>query len=809
MNKFYLILFATLFAGNIFSQPANLFTNINNAAWGDYTMADRGVVSAAKVQSLSTGTGACLFNTIASVWNPKWCGSSTDFTRVVNQKLTDASYYFTTGSWDHNLEFPIVTNSYYTFIVGKSATVNNDMAILETVYNPASINSTSQTPLSTSVTSADNVVVSANLSTELSAGEYLYIRYTTDNWATSSFVQMAQVATTNYSGTIPANIAATTVKYYLLTTINSTPLQASIDYLSLNILNNNNLNYEFLVGAIADVTAPLVTTFTPADNAASVAINTDLTIIFDENIQKGTGNIIIKKVSDNSIVQTIDVTTADVTIANSVATININNLVPLTDYYITVDATAFKDMSNNNFAGISTATTWNFTTEATQSNCPISVSLGNDTSICGLGSLILEPNVLISPFGDSLTITYDATQGISGLAGATKVYMHAAAELHTNGGWQYTKGNWGMDDGTGAMKNIGTNLWRITINPVDYFAYPTDSALNGVLMVFRNETGTLTGKDAGGNDIWINMKVVPPVTSFSGVTPLFETNPIDSIVWSDGSHGDFITASASGNYWVKVMNTVEGCSAADTIHVTFGTIPYVNIGNDQGRCTGDSVTLNAGNGFQAYHWSSGDTTQQITVHTTNTYSVTVSNNGCTGFDLVHIAFVDLPNADFSYVENGLSVSFTDLSTNAVNYFWDFQNNGSTESTVAGNVTWNYLLQGQYTVRLTVGNACDTSIHLETIFVTTGIENNSILHEFSVFPSITKDNITVNLYNAKNGNIKLILTNITGTEIIKKQYKNIPYEFQEIISLKDFASGVYVLKVCIGKSVYQKKIIKIN
>ncbi len=112
----------------------------------------------------------------------------------------------------------------------------------------------------------------------------------------------------------------------------------------------------------ADIIAPTVTTLTPADNSTNVSTSTNLQILFNEPIAKGTGNIIIKRVSDNVAVQTIDVTTAAVTVAGSNATITINALLNNTDYYIEIAAGAFTDIALNNFAGISGATSWNFTT---------------------------------------------------------------------------------------------------------------------------------------------------------------------------------------------------------------------------------------------------------------------------------------------------------------------------------------------------------------------------------------------------------------------------------------------------------------
>jgi endonuclease I len=117
-------------------------------------------------------------------------------------------------------------------------------------------------------------------------------------------------------------------------------------------------------GGAVDITPPTVTTLTPTDNATNVSISTSLQILFNEPIAKGTGNIIVKRLSDNSLVQTIDVTTAAVGVAGSTATITINPLLNSTDYYVEIGAGAFTDIALNNFAGITGNSIWNFTTVA-------------------------------------------------------------------------------------------------------------------------------------------------------------------------------------------------------------------------------------------------------------------------------------------------------------------------------------------------------------------------------------------------------------------------------------------------------------
>ena len=87
------------------------------------------------------------------------------------------------------------------------------------------------------------------------------------------------------------------------------------------------------------------------------------------------------------VTQTIDVTSASVTVAGNLVTINPSDFGYSTAVNIEIAAGAFKDLANNNYAGIADATTWNFNTEA----CPIRPSnIYCFRSIHG-NTLIMEP----------------------------------------------------------------------------------------------------------------------------------------------------------------------------------------------------------------------------------------------------------------------------------------------------------------------------------------------------------------------------------------------------------------------------------
>lgn len=120
-----------------------------------------------------------------------------------------------------------------------------------------------------------------------------------------------------------------------------------------------------------DTTAPTVATISPSNAAVDVALDSNLVATFSENVVAGTGNIVIKKSSDDSTISTIPVGDAQVSIASNVVTINPTaNLSAATQYYVLVDNTAFKDGSNNNFAGISSKNTWSFTTVTPDTTAP-------------------------------------------------------------------------------------------------------------------------------------------------------------------------------------------------------------------------------------------------------------------------------------------------------------------------------------------------------------------------------------------------------------------------------------------------------
>jgi gliding motility-associated-like protein len=176
-------------------------------------------------------------------------------------------------------------------------------------------------------------------------------------------------------------------------------------------------------------------------------------------------------------------------------------------------------------------------------------------------------------------------------------------------------------------------------------------------------------------------------------------NPGSSFNWSTGATTQTINVSTPGSYTVTVTSN-NGCAgiASQTVIVNPSPAPFIT--GDSLFCSGDSSLLDAGS-FAQYNWSTGASTETITVNATNNYIVTVTNSfGCTGTASKIVTVNLTPTASFTADTltgcSPLTVTFNNNSSNAASYLWNF---GNTATSVATSPSYNYDSSGIYTVTL--------------------------------------------------------------------------------------------------------------
>ncbi|MBL7941386.1 MAG: hypothetical protein JNM00_01380, partial [Flavobacteriales bacterium] len=132
-------------------------------------------------------------------------------------------------------------------------------------------------------------------------------------------------------------------------------------------------------------------------------------------------------------------------------------------------------------------------------------------------SLPVHTQILTSdpPFptqDDVITIYYNTTSGNGDLAGVIPVYAHTGVISNYSDGpndWQHVQGNWGTADPNVIMTYTGTpNVFSIEIQPSTFYGLNVDEEVTQLMFVFRNQAGTLVGRNADGSDIYFN--IYPP-----------------------------------------------------------------------------------------------------------------------------------------------------------------------------------------------------------------------------------------------------------------------------------------------------------
>jgi len=160
------------------------------------------------------------------------------------------------------------------------------------------------------------------------------------------------------------------------------------------------------------------------------------------------------------------------------------------------------------------------------------------------------------------------------------------------------------------------------------------------------------GCDSVSNTIHITVNphpvaVVTPLGSTSiceGESVLLNANTGSGLSYQWSENGETISgatnssyqASSAGDFSVQVDS--NGCSSSSsTVTITVNPLPVIYLGNDTTVCDTSGLILDAGDGFAAYNWSTGATSQTIEVSTSGIYSTTVTDaNGCSATDTINV-----------------------------------------------------------------------------------------------------------------------------------------------------------------------------
>ncbi|MBN1558823.1 hypothetical protein JW998_01135 [candidate division KSB1 bacterium] len=119
---------------------------------------------------------------------------------------------------------------------------------------------------------------------------------------------------------------------------------------------------------------------------------------------------------------------------------------------------------------------------------------------------ILTWSPYFATIDDTITITYDARQGNAGLVGAAEVYAHTGVLTESSSGssdWKHVIAPWDQNIGKAKMTALGDDKWRLRFHIRSYYGLAAGESVTHLAFVFRNASGSRTGKTESGGDIFL------------------------------------------------------------------------------------------------------------------------------------------------------------------------------------------------------------------------------------------------------------------------------------------------------------------
>jgi hypothetical protein len=222
-----------------------------------------------------------------------------------------------------------------------------------------------------------------------------------------------------------------------------------------------------------------------------------------------------------------------------------------------------------------------------------------------------------------------------------------------------------------ATGGTGSYTYTWSSNPPGFSANtadPTVTVNTPTTFSVTVDDGSTTASDSVTISTWnlpnVNLSGLEKTYCKGDALDTLTGSPAGGIFSGSGMYGSFFYPDSvmPGISTVTYSYTdIHGCSAEDT-DTTLVSDPLVNLGDDTTICYSSSITLSAGSAFSTYLWSTGETTQSITIdstsHNMGTHQIVltvIDTAGCSAVDTIQITLEDCSGINDSKQENNIIV----------------------------------------------------------------------------------------------------------------------------------------------------------
>jgi PKD repeat protein len=278
---------------------------------------------------------------------------------------------------------------------------------------------------------------------------------------------------------------------------------------------------------------------------------------------------------------------------------------------------------------------------------------------------------------------------------------------------------------------------------------------------------------------------------------------------------DSLFNASPGIYTVTVTGNSGSCAVlADTVVITSPAPLTFSATPASESCAGTndgSVMLNAVNGGTmpfAYSWSNGMTSANIDSLSPGTYTLTVTdNNGCTRTDSVIVSPGITVIASSSAIEDtvylvfGGDAAFSNGSTGASFYVWDFNDGSPADSTI--NPSHVYTSTGVYNVMLVAGNgSCSDTSYTQVTVLNEPLSLDEIAAGISMHLLDNAGSISLSIELDEPSDITLTLYNTLGQQLGMQEFSDVRSTVVPLSTPR--TAGIYLIKVTAGDKQITRK-----
>lgn len=392
-----------------------------------------------------------------------------------------------------------------------------------------------------------------------------------------------------------------------------------------------------------------------------------------------------------------------------------------------------ESMSFSNLSSGASGYTWNFgDNSSTVSTASPSYTYG------AAGSYTVE---LVATTSNACTDTFSSSVSVYSLPTAA----FTAADVcdgdqvsFSNGSSGASSYSWSYGDGQGsslsAPKHTYSNAGKYQVQLVAVSANNCKDTLSDSITVNANPAVSISAND----------ECVYNAVSFGN-----SSTGASSYSWNFGDGNSSTDNSPSNKYRrsgtynvVLTATSSANCSTKDSLSVDVHPAPSAGFTNTtacQGDATAFTNTASISSGTMSHSWDFGDlsgtsnnTSPSYTYSNANTYTVeliSTSNNGCADTVSKSVTVNSLPSPSFSASNTclGTAMSFTNNSTGASTYSWNFDDGNSSTSSAPSHT---YTNAGSYNVELTAktSQGCESSTSNNVVVYALPVANFSASNE---------------------------------------------------------------------------------